>query len=137
MKSTFWTVTAAIAVVSVVGCSTGRDEAKRGVAEFRARVSQHAYSDVYANADAGLREAVTQEKFVELMAAIERKLGTWQSAADPVWNFTRGTNGHFVKLTYQSQFTRGPVVEEFVWRIQNTQSTLLAYHVNSPLLVSD
>ena len=119
MKATSWIGAVSVGVVmALVGCSMGRDEAKHGVAEFRARVSEHAFNDVYQSADPGLRQTVTEDKFVAFMTALDRKLGPWQSAGDPAWNVTRGTNGHFVRLTYQS-----PI--------------LVGYHVNSPLLVSE
>ena len=71
------------------------------------------------------------------MTALDRKLGPWQSAGDPAWNVTRGTNGHFVRLTYQSQFARGSAAEEFFWQVPHGRSILVGYHVNSPLLVSE
>jgi len=80
-----------------------------------ALVSEHALNDVYPSADPGLRQTVTEDKFVAFMTALDRKLGPWQSAGDPAWNVTHGTNGHFVRLT----------------------SILVGYHVNSPLLVSE
>jgi len=89
MKATSWIGAVSVGVVmALVGCSMGRDEAKHGV---------------------------TEDKFVAFMTALDRKLGPWQSAGDPAWNVTRGTNGHFVRLT----------------------SILVGYHVNSPLLVSE
>lgn len=124
------------AALFLVGCTTGRDEAKQGVTEFRARVAQRAFSEVYATADPELRKAVTEDKFVEFLTALEDKLGPWQSAADPGWNVMRMTSGHFVKLSYQSQFAKGRAAEEFTWQIRNGQAVLVGYYVNSPLLVS-
>jgi hypothetical protein len=49
----------------------------------------------------------------------------------------RGTAGHTVRLTYQSQFAKGLATEQFAWRIEHGTPVLLGYHVNSPLLVSD
>ena len=116
MKTASWARILSIGMtLFLIGCSMGRDEAKQGVAEFRARVSQHAFSDVYQTAE----------------------LGPWQSAADPGWNVTRTTGGHFVKLMYQSQFAKGAAAEEFTWQIQNGRPSLVGYYVNSPLLVSE
>ena len=137
MTATSWARAVSIGMaVFLLGCSTGRDEAKQGVAEFRARVAERAFSDVYASADPGFRQAAAEDKFVEFMAALDRKLGPWQSAEDPVWTVTRGTNGHFVRLTYQSRFAKGLAAEEFMWRIQHGRPALVGYHVNSPLLVT-
>ena len=90
----------------VAGCG-GTDEAKRGVAEFRSLVAQRSYAEIYFGAGPELRQVATQEQFERLMATIDTRLGSWQSAEEPAWNVTRGTGGHFVRLTYQSQFARG------------------------------
>ena len=114
----------------------GTDEAKRGVAEFRSRVAEKSYGDIYRTAGAELRQVATEEQFERFMTALDRKLGTWQSADEPVWNVTRGTGGHLVRLTYQSQFANGPASEHFVWRIERGGPTLLGYQINSTLLVT-
>ena len=138
MKTASWARILSIGMtLFLIGCSMGRDEAKQGVAEFRARVSQHAFSDVYQTADPAFQRAVAEDKFVQFMTALDRKLGPWQSAADPGWNVTRTTGGHFVKLMYQSQFAKGAAAEEFTWQIQNGRPSLVGYYVNSPLLVSE
>src|ERR1044071_3446610 len=41
-----------------------------------------------------LRQVAKEEQFERLMTALDRKLGTWQSAAEPAWNVSRGTGGH-------------------------------------------
>ena len=83
------------------------------------------------------RQTATEEQFLRFMTALERKLGSWQSAREPVWNVTRGTTGHFVNLTYQSQFAKGAASEQFTWRIENGGPVLLGYYVNSALLVTE
>ena len=133
-----WAWLAAIGTALIfAGCSTGREEAKQGVTEFRGRIAQRAFSDVYQTADPGLRAAVTEDKFVELLTALEDKLGAWQSAGDPTWTVMRTTSGHYVKLIYQSQFAKGRAAEEFTWQIRSGQATLVGYYVNSPLLAKE
>ena len=81
----------------LASCSGGVDEAKQGVAEFRTAVANKAYADIYRNADAEMRQAGTEEGFVEFMTAMDRKLGSWQSAPqEPIWNVMNGTGGRKV-----------------------------------------
>lgn len=127
-----WVIASA---VLVAGCG-GTDEAKLGVSEFRSRVAEKSYADIYRTAGPELRQATSEEHFERFMSALERKLGAWQSAEEPAWNVTRGTGGHLVRLTYQSQFAKGPASEQFVWRIERSGAMLLGYHVNSTLLVT-
>ena len=121
----------------LVSCSEGVDEAKQGVTDFRAAVSNKSYADIFRNADAEMRQSGTEAGFVEFMTALDTKLGPWKSADDPVWNVFTSTNaGRKVFLTYKSQFANGPGTENFTWRIDNGKAVLLGYHVDSPLWVT-
>lgn len=115
----------------------GTDEAKRGVANFRARAAQTSFSEIYWRAAPEFRQSATEEQFLRVMTALDGKLGPWKSAGEPAWNVTRGTAGQVVNLTYQSQFSKGAVSEQFTWRIENGEPVLLGYHVNSPLLITE
>ena len=127
-----WVVASAL----LLAACGGTDEAKRGVAEFRSRVADKSYGEIYRMGGAELRQGTSEEQFERFMTALERKLGAWQSADESGWNVTRGTGGHIVRLTYQSQFANGAASEQFVWRIENGAATLLGYHVNSALLLA-
>ena len=114
----------------------GTDDAKRGVANFRARAAQTSFSEIYWRAAPEFRQSATEEQFLGLMTALDRKLGPWASAPEPGGNVTRGTAGKVVNLTYQSQFAKGAVSEQFTWRIEDGEPVLLDYRANSPLLIT-
>ena len=130
--SCVWVIASAL----LLAACGGTDEAKRGVAEFRSRVVEKSYGEIFRAGGAELRQGTSEEQFERFMTALERKLGAWESADEPGWIVTRGTGGHIVRLTYQSQFTNGAANEQFVWRIEKGSATLLGYHVNSALLVA-
>jgi hypothetical protein len=115
----------------------GTADAKRGVANFRARAAQTSFSEIYWRAAPEFRQSATEEQFLRVMTALNRKLGAWTSAGEPGWNVSRGTAGQVVNLTYQSQFAKGAVSEQFTWRIEDGEPILLGYHVNSPLLITE
>ena len=115
----------------------GIDDAKRGVANFRARAAQTSFSEIYWRAAPEFRQSATEEEFLRVMTALDRKLGPWTSAGEPGRNVAHGTAGQVVNLTYQSQFAKGAVSEQFTWRIEDGEPVLLAYHANSPLLVTE
>ena len=115
----------------------GTGDAKRGVASFRARAAQTSFREIYWRAAPEFRQSATEEQFLRVMTALDRKLGPWESAAEPGWNVTRGTAGQVVNLTYQSQFAKGAVSEQFTWRIEDGEPVLLGYHANSPLLLTN
>ncbi len=126
-----------VAALGLTACTIGTDEAKQGVVEFRARVSQRSYSEIYQASAPEFRQAATEEQFVRFMTALDRKLGPWQSAGDPGWNVMRAIGGHSVRLNYESRFANGAAAEHFAWRIESGRPILLGYQVNSPLLVMD
>src|SRR5262245_26422746 len=125
-----------LAASLLVSCS-GTDAAKQGVTTFRDRVGQRSFAEIYRTASPEFRQAVTEEQFQRFMAGLERKLGAWQSSKDPIWHMKRGTGGHFVGLTYESEFSKGPATERFTWRIENGAPVLLGYNVQSALLVME
>jgi len=127
---------AAVALL-VMGCSMGTDEAKQGVAEFRARAANQSFNEIYQASGPEFRQAATEEQFARFMTALERKLGAWQSAADPGWHVNRGSGGHSVRLTYDSRFTKGAAGEQFAWRLDGGRPVLVGYQVNSPLLLTE
>jgi hypothetical protein len=131
-RSCAWVIASALVAA---GCG-GTDAAKRGVQDFRARVAEHSYAEIYRLAGTELQQAATEEEFEKFMTGVDRKLGAWQSSGEPGWNVTRGTGGHLVRLTYQSHFAQGAAVEQFVWRIERAGPVLLGYHVTSPLLAT-
>ena len=44
--------------------------------------------------------------------------------------------GSYVLLTYDTDFTDGRATETFHWRIANGRVRLVAYNINSPLLIT-
>jgi hypothetical protein len=113
------------------------DDAIRGVANFRARAAQTSFSEIYWRAAPEFRQSATEEQFLRVMTALDRKLGPWTSAGVPGWNVTRGPAGQVVNLTYQSQFAKGAVSEQFTWRIEDGEPVLLGYQAKSPLLITE
>ncbi len=69
------------------------------------------------------------------MAGIERKLGTWElGARSGLERAARHRCGHFVTLTYESQFSKGPATEQFTWRIDHGAPASVGYNIKSNLL---
>jgi hypothetical protein len=54
-------------------------------AEFRTRVAERSFEEIYRMAGPELQQVATPERFVTFMSALETKLGAWQSAKAPAW----------------------------------------------------
>jgi hypothetical protein len=122
-----------LALPLLLAACAGTDDAKRGVANFRARAALTSFSEIYWRAAPEFRQSATEEQFLRVMTTLDRKLGPWTSAGEPGGNVT----GHVVNLTYQSQFAKGVVSEQFTWRIEDGEPVLLSYRANSPLLITE
>ena len=96
----------------------GTADAKRGVANFRARAAQTSFSEIYWRAAPEFRQSATEEQFLRVMTALDRKLGPWTSAGEPGWNVTRGTamKTSAAKQTAGKQFdkARGKAIQAHV-----------------------
>jgi hypothetical protein len=127
-----------LAIACLVGCGgKSREAAQAATEKFRARVMVGEYAQIYAQAEPEFRASATEEQFEKLMKAVDRKLGRWQAAGEPAWRVNIGTGGRTVLLGYKSEFEKGSASEEFVWRVKDPAPTLVGYHINSPLFLSD
>jgi hypothetical protein len=117
------------------GCAKSRETAASATQEFRRRAFAEDWLSIYKGAEPDFRKSISEADFVKMMNGVHGKLGGWKSSRDPIWNVNVGTAGRIVKLRFESQFEKGPATEDFVWRIQNDQGTLLGYQINSPIFI--
>jgi hypothetical protein len=117
----------------LAGCSVGADVplATNAAAGFHRQLDAGKFAESYAAGAPELRGATTQQEWVQLLDAVHRKLGKFQSAAQTGWNDQMNTGGHFIVLTYQAKYERGAASEEFVYKIEGGKALLAGYHVNS------
>lgn len=119
-------------------CSPAADTkaAEDGVTAFHQTMDGGRYAVIYDASAADMKSAISRDDFVKLLTGLHAKLGSFRSGKTTNWNDNAGTGGHYVTLTRQAQFERGPGTEEFVFRIENGRAVLAGYHVNSNVLVT-
>jgi hypothetical protein len=110
--------------------------AEDGVTAFHRTMDAGQYAAIYDSSAPDMSSAISRGDFVKLLTGLHAKLGAFQSGKTTNWNDNATTNGHYVTLTRQAQFQRGPGTEEFVFRIENGRAVLAGYHVNSNVLVT-
>jgi hypothetical protein len=127
------------AALFVGGCSSGQDiaAAEGQISRFRQLMATQEFGRIYAEAAAELRKAATEQDMVNLLAAVDRKLGAVKGAEKNGWNVNFQTSGTFVTLGFKTQFERGSGVETFVYRVADGRALLAAYHINSNALISN
>src|ERR1700682_5152975 len=76
-----------VAVLLVGGCSSGKDipAAKAEIARFRELMATQQFDQIYSEASDDLKKAATQQDFVNLLTAVNGKLGAVKGAEDNGW----------------------------------------------------
>jgi hypothetical protein len=130
-------VIAITALVALEGCSAGADMAlgEAEIAKFHAALNASQLDAIYSNADPALHEAAKPEEFNQLLFAVHRKLGPYQSGKTATWVDNATPGGRFLTINYASQYSRGAAQENFVYRLANGQARLVGYHINSTALI--
>jgi hypothetical protein len=126
-----------LAALTLASCSLGQDAslAKAQIPHFREQMAAQQFNQIYAEAADELKSKTSEQDFVTLFAAFERKLGGVKSAEENGWKVNYSTSGNFATLSYKTQFEKGAGVETFVYRLSGDRALLAGYNVNSPALV--
>ncbi|MGE5721202.1 MAG: DUF4019 domain-containing protein [Sphingomonadales bacterium] len=124
-------------VVALAGCSSAKDvtAAEDATAHFHRLLDAGKFAEIYTDASPELHRVTPEPRFVALLSAVHRKLGTVRRSDNQGWNVNYGTSGGFATLTYKTQFTAGPAQETFVYRLSKGQAQLVGYNINSDLLI--
>lgn len=122
---------------ALAGCSPSADIAvgQSGVATFHQQLNAGQFDAIYDGADVQLKRATTQATMVQLLTAVQRKLGLFQSGKSAGWTDNTATSGHFLTLNYVSSYTRGTANESFIYRLDGPTPLLAGYHINSNALI--
>jgi len=112
------------------------DVAETQVEIFHSRFNSGQYHQIYLEFDETLRQGTTETYFGEFMGAVHRKLGNLEEATRGGFDVRWDGAGKWVTLRYQSRFTHGEAVEEFVWHINGGKAKLVGYNINSLDLIT-
>ena len=91
---------------------------------------------MYADADPQFRTTTSLTDWSTLIAAVRRKLGPYRSTSRTNVNVISGTSGTTVTQTWDTTFEQGHAAEQFRWNIVGGRAVLLAYSINSPILIT-
>ncbi len=124
--------------ILIAACGTQKDmeAASAAVTQFHSQLDNQDYSSIYNKADQRFRDASKQEDFVALMTAVHKKLGTVQQSSRQGFFVNYNTSGTSIRLTYSTKFSGGDADEEFLWSKRGDNFLLLAYHINSNVLIT-
>jgi hypothetical protein len=122
-----------------LGCTSmmkGKGAAEPAVAKFHQQFSDKQFTQIYAESSNKFKSATTEQELVDLLDAIHRKLGTVKDAKSTSWKVNSTTDGTFVYMTYDTEFTEGKGDEQFVFEMDGDKAILAGYHINSNALIT-
>jgi hypothetical protein len=125
-------------VLVVAGCG-GKQQianAEAAVTQFHVQLNDGNFDQIYTDSDSAMKNASSREKFVTFLEAVHRKLGSVKSANRKTFFMNYGTSGKFLRLTYATQYDADNATEEFVFRVNGNDVTLVGYHINSEALIT-
>jgi hypothetical protein len=124
-------------LVGLTGCSVANDlpRVDASIANFHRELNAQQFELIYTSAGPALKAATTQADMIQLLSAIHRKLGDFQSGSSTGWNDNVNTNGHYVTINYAAKYARGGADESFVYRIEGQNAVLTTYRINSTALI--
>src|SRR5262245_16082948 len=126
-----------LALVFVAGCSASQDvtAAKEQVAHFRELMAGQQFGQIYAEASDDLKKTTREQDLVNLLSAVDRKLGPMKTAADNGWKVDFNTAGTTITLSFKTEYERGSAVETFTYRMREGRPQLAGYNINSTALI--
>jgi hypothetical protein len=93
------------------------------------------FDQIYAEASDEFKAAATAEDLTKLLAAIDRKLGAFQSSTSSSWSVNYSTSGTSVVYAVRSLFANGSGDETFSFLIRDGKALLAGYNIQSSALI--
>jgi len=133
-----WAVLFAMLIAGTSSCSLtkGREVAETAVKRFHDQYNAGKFSDIYQETDDQFKNVTSEKEWVELLQAVQRKLGTVKDAKSSGWGVNTTPMGTTATLSYDIDFSEGRGAEQFVFHISGNAAKLLRYNINSPLLIT-
>jgi hypothetical protein len=123
-------------LLSACNASADTDAAEKGVSSFHRAMDSGQYAAIYDASDSDMKSSISKGEFVKFLTGLHGKLGAFKNGKTTGWNDNVATGGHYVTLTREAKFDRGPGNEQFLFRIDNGTAVLAGYRVNSNVLVT-
>lgn len=109
----------------------GKGLADTAIVDFHKKFNEQKFKEIYAGSHSDFKAEATEEKFVNLLDAVDRKLGKQVKSTDATWrvnSFNFKTN---VMVAQNTEFERGKGTETFTYRVSDGKAILVGYFINS------
>jgi hypothetical protein len=113
----------------------GRTIGRPATEKFHSQWNHSDWDAVVKECDPAMFENTPGPKLRKFFSAVHEKLGNNVSAKERGWRTNATTDGTYYIVEYTTQFEKGPGTEKFTWKIDGSEAKLVAYNVNSNLLL--
>lgn len=134
MRKIFLTA-AGLAILAACAPATDLPEGEAGIAAFHQKLNAGDFDGIYQATSPQFALNTSRDASEQLMAAIHRKLGAFQSGSSASWTESIATSGHRLTINYSAQYERGAAMESFVYRFDGGKARLSGYHISSNALI--
>ncbi|MGV3659258.1 MAG: hypothetical protein ACO1TE_03715 [Prosthecobacter sp.] len=109
----------------------GKGMADAAILEFHKQFNGQKFKEIYAAAHPDFKAASTEADFMELLEAVQRKLGKHVKDTEGAWRVNSFNGRTTVSLSRDAEFEQGKGTESFNYVISGESCTLLGYNIHS------
>ena len=120
------------------GCGAmfkGKKAAEQSIAEFHKLANEGKFSEIYSTSHSKFKSATTEKQLLELLEAVQRKLGKVTKTANAGFNVRTFNLTTTVVLTQTTTFEQGTGTETFTFLMDGDRAVLAGWQINSNELI--
>ena len=110
--------------------------AEPAVEKFHTQFNAKEFSAIYNDAGNQMKGTATEKELTDFLEAVHRKLGPYKSSKAVRWHVNTGPLTSIVTLDYDTEFSDGKGIEQFVISVSGKTAKLEGYHINSADLIT-
>ena len=118
-------------LISCTGIFKGKEVADKGIVEFHRLYNEGKFDEIYDHTDPKFQKASSKKDFLDLLGAVQRKLGKVTAAKEAGYNTRTFNFVTTVSLNQSTTFEQGSGMETFSFEINGDKAMLLGYNINS------
>jgi hypothetical protein len=133
--SLFLIVSVALFTSGCGGIFKGKKAAEQSVGDFHNLYNDGKLAEIYSGGHPKLKSATTEKQFLELIGAVQRKLGKVTRSTETGSNVRTFNLTTTVVLTQNTTFEQGTGTEVFTFEMSGDKAVLVGYNINSNDLI--
>ncbi len=117
------------------GMFKGKKAGEQSIAEFHKLYNDGKLGEIYSTAHSDFKSSTTEKQFLDLLGAVQRKLGKVTKTANAGFNVRSFNLTTTVVLTQTTTFEQGTGTETFTFLMDADKAVLVGWNINSNELV--